>query len=221
MAAGTGWHTGVIGIVASRLAAIFSRPAIVISILDGTGIGSGRSVQGIDLHKAVSSVSRHLHDFGGHKMAIGLSIDESRILTFSQALDKELDACKQGPARVFEVDLKVSPLDITPALMDELEMLSPFGEGNPEPVFMIPSMELLSSKSYSKGQRKLVLKHTNRVFHTLKCSIDEGALKLTRFVDVAFTPVKMRSNGYQYVYLALKAISPAGQKSQQVLSDAG
>lgn len=207
--AGTSWHTGVIGIVASRIASLFSRPAIVISLLDGAGIGSGRSVAGVDLHAAVSRVSEHLNDFGGHKMAIGLSIDDSRVLSFANALDGAL-VPRDEHSRSFEVDLKISPLDITPVFLDELEMLAPFGEGNPEPVFMIPSMEVVSAKNFARGQCKLVLKHSDRVFHTLRCTLDNGGQKLSRFVDVAFTPVKMRTNGYQYLYLALKAISPAG-----------
>ncbi len=207
--AGTNWHTGVIGIVASRLTSIFSKPAIVVSILDGVGIGSGRSVTGVDLHAAVSKVSEALNDFGGHKMAVGLNINEDRILSFARALDGAL-ASREEQARSFEVDLKVSPLDITPMFLEELEMLAPFGEGNPEPVFMIPSMEVVGMKKLAKAQCKLILKHSNRVFHTLKCTIDESTEKLPRYIDVAFTPVKMRTNGNHYLYLSLKAISPAG-----------
>lgn len=213
IAAGTNWHTGVIGIVASRLAAIFSRPAIVISLQDGAGTGSGRSVPGVDLHASLAKVSDHLNDFGGHKMAVGMSIDEQRIPSFSSALNSVVGARKKG-VESFEVDLKVSPLDITPVLLEELEMLSPFGEGNPEPVFMIPSMEIVSARTYARGQCKLVLKHSNRIFHSLRFALDHSSAQLTRYVDVAFTPVRMRANGYQYLYLALKAISPAGKSDE-------
>ena len=205
--AGTDWHPGVIGIVASRLASIFSRPAIVISIIDGIGVGSGRSVEGVDLHAAVSHAGDFLNDFGGHKMAVGLNIDEAKIIPFAGALDRLLKD-SSGEKERYEVDLKISPLDITPVLLDELEMLGPFGEGNPEPVFMIPSMEVVGKKRFSKGQFKLFLKHSNRVFHTLRCSIDLDTKELPRFVDVAFTPVKMMGGGHNYLYLALKAISP-------------
>lgn len=211
---GANWHTGVIGIVASRLSAIFSRPAIVVSVLDGIGIGSGRSVSGVDLYTAVSGVSSHLNDFGGHKMAIGLNINEDRIPDFAHDLDSVL-ASPLGQVKSFEIDLKVSPFDITPTLMEELDMLAPFGEGNPEPVFLIPSMEVVATKRYARGQYKLLLKHSNRVFHTLRCTIDEASQELARYIDVAFTPVKMRMNGHQYLYLALKAISPAGQSREQ------
>lgn len=214
VAAGTSWHAGVIGIVASRLAGIFSRPAVVISLTDGVGMGSGRSVAGVDLHAALTKVSGLLNEFGGHKMAVGLNIDEHRIRSFAQNLDKVL-AVPDGPPGHLEIDLKVSPFDITPAFLEELEMLSPFGEGNPEPVFMMPSMEVVSAKKYARGQCKLLLKHSNRVFHTLKCTMDHDAQNLGRYVDVAFTPVKMRTNGYQYLYLALKAISPARHSTGQ------
>lgn len=205
--AGTGWHPGVIGIVASRLASIFSRPAIVISIQDGVGMGSGRSIPGVDLHAALSSASLFLNEFGGHKMAVGLNIDEDKILAFAAALG-EIVAIPSDQAESYEVDLKISPFDITPMLLDELEMLGPFGEGNPEPVFMIPSMEVVGKKRYSKGQFKLFLRHSDRVFHTMRCNIDLDTKELSRFVDVAFTPVKMRGGGHYYLYLALKAISP-------------
>ncbi len=210
--AGRNWHAGVIGIVASRIAAIFSRPAIVISLLHGTGIGSGRSVPRVDLYGAISQISDSLNDFGGHKMAVGLNINEDRIPSFTRELDSIL-AKTAAAESAFEVDLKVSPLDITPVLLEELDMLAPFGEGNPEPVFMIPSMEVVATKKYAKGQCKFVLKHSNRIFHTLRCNLDEETQKISRFVDVAFTPVKMRTNGYQYLYLALKAISPAVQNA--------
>ena len=204
--AGTDWHTGVIGIVASRIASpVFPARHRDLASRRRRHRGAGRSVAGIDLHAAVSQVSEYLNDFGGHKMAIGLSIDESRVLSFANALDGILGA-RDESSRSFEVDLKISPLDITPVFLDELEMLAPFGEGNPEPVFLIPSMEVVNAKKYGRGQCKLVLRHSNRVFHTLKCTIDQGAQKLSRFVDVAFTPVKMRTNGYHHLYLALKHI---------------
>lgn len=208
--AGENWHTGVIGIVASRLTSIFSKPSIVISIVDGIGVGSGRSVAGVDLHMAVSRISDDLNGFGGHKMAIGLNINESKIIPFARNLDGML-AAKEEQVKDFEVDLKVSPLDITPVFLGELDMLAPFGQGNPEPIFLIPSMEVVGVKKYAKAQCKLILKHSNRVFHTLRCTIDESSQKLTQYVDVAFTPVKMMTNGYQYLYLSLKAISPAAQ----------
>ncbi|MDT8273148.1 MAG: single-stranded-DNA-specific exonuclease RecJ, partial [Desulfomonilia bacterium] len=167
------WHIGVLGIVASRLVSLFSRPAIVLSIVNGVGIGSGRSISGIDLHASLSEVSDLLREYGGHKMAVGLSIDEENIANFSLALNEVILRESTDMASPFEVDLQISPLDLTPALMDELELLSPFGEGNPEPVFYMPGMEIVSRRKDKSGMVKLILRHSNRTFHTLRCSLDD------------------------------------------------
>ncbi|MGC9325097.1 MAG: single-stranded-DNA-specific exonuclease RecJ [Desulfomonilia bacterium] len=208
VAAQRDWHIGVLGIVASRLVSLFSRPAIVMSIVDGVGIGSGRSVSGIDLHACLAEVSHLLRDYGGHKMAVGLSIAEENIVTFSHALDHVVSQMPTYTTQRCEVDLKISPLDLTPGLLDELELLAPFGEGNPEPVFFMPRMEIVGRKRYGTGQVKLILRHSNRTFHTLKCSLDDTVSAPRMCVDVAFTPVKIRLNGHCYLYLALKALSP-------------
>ncbi len=204
---GKDWHIGVLGIVASRLVSVFSKPAIVISIMDGIGIGSGRSLEGIDLHHALSITDGLLTSFGGHKMAVGLSIPEDRITQFSQRLNEIVNSQKHKKQSTFEVDLKISPFDLTPAFLDELELLSPFGEGNPEPVFLIPSMEIVGCRIFDNRQAKLMLRHSNRVFHTLKCVVDREFCEKGRCLDVAFSPVKIRLSGHDYLYLALKALS--------------
>ena len=85
---GKDWHIGVLGIVASRLVSMFSRPSIVISTMEDIGIGSGRSIVGVDLHRALAQVSGMLSGFGGHKMAVGLSISGEKIPLFVRALDE-------------------------------------------------------------------------------------------------------------------------------------
>jgi single-stranded-DNA-specific exonuclease len=168
----------------------------VISVMDGIGIGSGRSIVGVDLHRALAHVSGLLTGFGGHKMAVGLSIPDEQIPPFIRALDEVVGSLIPEEQRRFDVDLKISPFDLTPELLDELEQLAPFGEGNPEPVFMIPSMEVVGKKYFEDGQVKL-----------LRCSIDLDFCEASRFLDVAFTPVKMRLNGHSYLYLSLKALA--------------
>jgi single-stranded-DNA-specific exonuclease len=179
----------------------------VISTVEDIGIGSGRSIVGVDLHRALAQVSGMLSGFGGHKMAVGLSISGEKIPLFVRALDEVVGSLMPEAQPRFDVDLKISPFDLTPELLEELEQMAPFGEGNPEPVFLIPSMELVGMKNYEDGQVKLILKHSNRLFHTLRCSIDREFCEASRFLDVAFSPVKMRLNGYSYLYLSLKALS--------------
>jgi len=219
VAAGTGWHAGVVGIVASRLASLFNKPSIVISITDGVGMGSGRSVEGLDLHAALIGVSCMLKGFGGHKMAVGLTIDESQILPFANAIDGVIQKKRQKQAGHFEIDFKITPYDISPDFLRELELLEPFGEGNPEPVFMIPSMEVVGTKRFSTGGVKFLLRHSDRVFHSLGCNVDFDIKDMSRYVDVAFTPVKRRFNGHSYLYLSLKAMCPVRQNHEPFLSE--
>ncbi|HOJ14298.1 MAG TPA: single-stranded-DNA-specific exonuclease RecJ [Deltaproteobacteria bacterium] len=206
---GEGWHVGVLGIVASRLAAILSRPAIVISVSGAQGTGSGRSVAGVDLHRALGSVSSLLNTFGGHRMAVGFTLDAPKIPDLASALGEALEGVEWGQDGPYEVDLKISPFDLTPAFMDELELLAPYGEGNPEPVFLIPAMEVVDARVAKDGLAKLVLRHSNRLFHTLKTPFKEDLYERGRFLDVAFTPVKVRLNGHHYLYLSLKALARA------------
>lgn len=205
--AATNWHMGVIGIVASRLSERFARPALVISIVDGVGKGSGRSVEGIDLHNALSGCAHLLRGFGGHKMAVGFSIDAEKILPFTNQLET-LVARTRPSAPPVEVDFQIAPQDLTPELIRELDMLSPFGDGNPEPVFMMPAMEIVGTKRMENKRTKLILQRAGRIFHTLGMSLNAEHTHLPRYVDIAFTPVTRRLNGHTYLYLALKALSP-------------
>lgn len=206
--AGTNWHTGVVGIVASRLAERFARPAIVISIADGIGRGSGRSVAGIDLYAVLSRAKHYLKDFGGHKMAVGLTVEAEKILPFANAIDETIAQAIHTKPEQIEVDLKITPLDLSPNLLAELEMLAPFGEGNPEPVFLLPAAEVVGKNRIDGNLVKFKFKHSGRVFNTMNCYLTEDLRDVPRFLDVAFTPVKRRINGHTYLYLALRALSP-------------
>jgi single-stranded-DNA-specific exonuclease len=206
--AGTNWHTGVVGIVASRLSERYLRPSVVISITDNIGKGSGRSVEGIDLHAAIKECSHLLLGCGGHKMAVGLTIEADRIIHFAGSLEMIVSKILPCASKI-ECDMKISPSDITPGLLKELEMLSPYGDGNPEPVFMMSSMELISTKKLEGSQVRLKLQHSGRIFHTLGYTVNGNGNSLSKKLDIAFSPVQRRINGHNYLYLALKALSPA------------
>ncbi len=206
--AGTSWHTGVVGIVASRLSERYQRPAVVISIIDNIGKGSGRSVEGVDLHAAINECSHLLLGCGGHKMAVGLTIDAEKIIHFASSLETIVSKVRPSESKI-EVDMRISPSDITPGLLKELEMLSPYGDGNPEPIFMMSGMEVLSSKKLDGSQVKFMLQHSGRVFHTLGYTVNGNGNSLSKKLDIAFSPVQRRINGHSYLYLALKALSPA------------
>ena len=133
----SGWHVGVVGIVAARLVERFHRPALVIAEEGGVAKGSGRSVEGFHLFDALSRCAHHLTKFGGHKHAAGVTLETSRIVAFSEALEAQgrqsLEASQLSPR--LRIDAELHPRDVHLDLATQLRRLAPFGAGNPEPVF--------------------------------------------------------------------------------------
>ncbi|MHB8418536.1 MAG: single-stranded-DNA-specific exonuclease RecJ [Myxococcales bacterium] len=135
--AAPGWHPGVVGIVASRVAERTGRPALLLAVEGESARGSGRSVPGFDLHAALGECSHLLARFGGHRAAAGLALPSRQIPALRQAFELHANArlaeAQVGP-RCF-VDASVSCGDLDERLALDLERLAPFGAGNPEPVF--------------------------------------------------------------------------------------
>ncbi len=159
-AAGTGWHPGVVGIVASRLKEKFNRPTVVIGIDEnGIGHGSGRSVSGIDLGAAISALARagDITKGGGHKMAAGLSVGESDIEPAMAALAAKLAA--QGAAQIGPRDLAITATigGATPELIEQIEAAGPFGAGAPAPRFAIPSARIRFAKPAGESHLRLTI----------------------------------------------------------------
>lgn len=132
-----GWHKGVLGIVASRLAETYYRPAIVISLKDGVGTASARSIEGFHLHEALTSCAQMLETFGGHRLAAGLTIRAENIERFRQAINdfaqEMIIVSDLAPS--LEIDLEMPFSQLSLDWVEKLNALEPYGEGNPEPVF--------------------------------------------------------------------------------------
>jgi len=135
MVEGEGWHPGVIGIAASRLAEQYGLPVVLVSWEGELGRGSARSIPGFDLYQALYACQDKLDKFGGHAMAAGLSLQRSQLDAFRQMLQEQ--TVQTGPETVIYLDGEISSHQITMELVRELEVLSPFGEGNPVPLFLI------------------------------------------------------------------------------------
>lgn len=150
--AGEGWHEGVIGIVASRLKEKFHRPSIVIAINGAEAKGSGRSVSGIDLGKAIIDLKALLIKGGGHKMAAGLSVQTDKIDAFRQAMNDHISAQIEKldedvlTPRLY-IDDCISPDGVNLKLMDELDRLEPYGSGHYEPKFVLSGVTVNYAKA--------------------------------------------------------------------------
>lgn len=152
-----GWHRGVLGIVAARVAEKYSRPAIVISLTDGLGSASARSIENFHLYEALSHCSEFLEEFGGHRLAAGLTIKEENIDGFKVRINAFANSIMQVqdfmPSLVVDCELPLSAAQN--GLIDELDMLEPYGEGNPVPIFcsknvVIKSQPVLRAKDTIK-----------------------------------------------------------------------
>jgi single-stranded-DNA-specific exonuclease len=153
--AGTDWHPGVVGIVASRLVERHHRPFVLIG-LDGAGRGRGsaRSIQPYDLHAGLASASAHLARFGGHRMAAGLELDESNLEPFRAALLEHARAAlrPEDLVRIEEVDAIVPGDAVCLELAEELEALRPFGMGNPPVRLLLPGARLAELRPMGEGR---------------------------------------------------------------------
>jgi single-stranded-DNA-specific exonuclease len=154
LAAGDGWHEGVVGIVASRLAERFERPAIVLSRQGDRAKGSGRSLPGVDLHAIVAAADGTLTRWGGHPGAVGLELPASSIARFRDELIRaaEGSGAAIARARVRRVDAVVGGRDLGLAAAEAMEALAPFGRGNPPVRLVVPGVELASPVRVGEGR---------------------------------------------------------------------
>jgi single-stranded-DNA-specific exonuclease len=158
-----GWHPGVIGIVAGRLAEKFNRPVVLVAFDPlGTkpGVGSARSVPGFNLVGALAECSEHLLGYGGHAAAAGLKIDESKLDDFRDEFCKRAALEMPSAAGLAElrIDAEVTFSALSTAAVEQLERLSPFGHANPRPVLCASNVTLCEPpKRIGGGGRHLSL----------------------------------------------------------------
>jgi single-stranded-DNA-specific exonuclease len=144
-----GWHKGVLGIVASRIVDKYYRPTVVISVEDGVGTGSARSIDGFHLHEALSSCSGFLENFGGHKRAAGLRLKHDNIEVFRQAINEfarqSLLQTVFVPSLEIDCEIPLNAIDLD--LMKIIHSMEPHGEANPPPVFCSRGLKVKSPPS--------------------------------------------------------------------------
>ena len=207
------WHPGVVGIVASRIADEFYRPAALISVKDGVGKGSARSIPGFDLYKGLSACSDLLMGFGGHKYAAGLSIAADQIPRLRERLSAVvLDQLGAGGfVRSITIDSPVTFDELSFDLMRDIERMAPFGQGNPEPRFGAKGLEVLSLRPVGNNKHlKLRIRQQNgqcidAIAYNKGTSIGSW-LRCGARVAAVFTPRINTWNGMRNIELDIKDI---------------
>jgi single-stranded-DNA-specific exonuclease len=212
----SGWHPGVIGIVAAKLQARYARPVVLIAIDEkGEGRGSARSNEGFDMVTALANCQEHLIKYGGHRAAAGMSIRAEAVADFKRAFELEAqrqlgDECPPGEICI---DLVAAFSQIDFSLLRAIETLEPFGQGNPEPVFCTMGVEVIpdSIRIIKEQHLRLMLRHGDTVFPAMgfdmACRYYEQPLP--RHIDVAYTPQINTWRNEQSVQLLLRDFRPA------------
>ena len=204
-----GWHKGVVGIVASRLKEIYLKPAIVISVDDELCRGSGRSVKGFELNRAVFACEEYLVQYGGHPMACGLSIKKENIAAFVEAINAY--AKEAGvPEQSLELDCKLNPAGIDTGVVHTLSRLEPYGMGNPSPLFGLYGMTLkgINEVGAQGGHLRLTFQRDSTTITAMKFSTTPAQFPY-RIGDVVDLAVKLDINVYneqEYVNYRLSDI---------------
>jgi len=204
--AGKGWHPGVIGIVASRLVERFNRPAAVISLQDGMGKGSLRSIPGIHIYQALEDCAPLLQNFGGHAQAAGLVIAEDQVPAFRERLEQAVAkrSATEDFARKLILDAEWPLHKLDRKLVDDLSRLEPHGMGNPEPVFAARGVVVVQARVVKDKHVFMVLQEGGVDLEAWAFGQAEEPPEPGDLVDVAYTPELHRHRDREYIRIRVK-----------------
>lgn len=216
---GEEWNAGVIGIVASRLVERYGRPAAVISRSGRKARGSCRSPEGFSIYDALKAVSDVFERFGGHALAAGFSLDSSRIAEFEKRIN-EYAADKEIPPAVERIDCRLLPSSISLDLVGAVDLLEPFGAGNPQPLFGLFKVKIEETASVSDGKhmRMIVSKNGSRI-GAIRFGTPEKRFpfEIGDVVDLAVNLEKNYFNGGERVSVVVREMRPSFTDEDKVL----
>lgn len=205
-----GWHHGVIGIVSSKITDMYFKPSILVCFEDDEAKGSGRSIPGFDLHEAVGHMSDYIEKYGGHEMAIGLSLKKENFQKFREKFEeyvKKEDI--SGILPIIEIDKTINLKDMNKETIQEIELLEPFGEANKRPLFVYKNLKIDSIRALSEGKHlKLTLKDENTIINAIGFNLGHYSKEYTigDKVDIAGMLELNSFNGVDLVQINIKDI---------------
>lgn len=208
---GENWHHGVIGIVSSKITEMYFKPSILLSFEeDGIGKGSGRSIPGFDLHEALMKCLDTIEKFGGHSMAIGITVKKQNFNRFKQEFEeiaKQANVSEIVP--VIQIDAKIDLSEISKEMVESLRELEPFGEGNKMPIFAFKNLKIDSIRALSEGKHlKLTLKNNNTIINAIGFNLGHLSeeYRIGDKVDVAGVLEINSFNGVDAIQINMKDI---------------
>lgn len=211
------WHIGIIGIVASKLVETYNKPSLLMT-KDANHPNiircSCRSIEGINIHTVLSQHKELFEGFGGHKMAAGLSFDETKIKfdDLKNILEKSFKEASEGldtnKIKIY-ADMELDIENITPELTETIKMLEPFGTANPSPLFVMKNLKLQSIKFMGQNNNHLKIfanKNSSNNIECIKWNTSEFDVPINSDIDILFFPRVNEFNGNTTIQLILNDV---------------
>lgn len=217
---GENWKQGVVGIVASRIKEIYGKPTIIISRIGDEAKASGRSVEGFPLCDAVFACADVLTHYGGHPMAVGLSLESKNIELFRKRINEFAYNFGKMPYDSVKIDCKINPAYISTDLVSEMSYLEPFGAGNPTPQIGLYNMTLKNIISLSNNKHlklSLTRNGTNITAMKFNTSLEEFPFVIGDVLDLAVTLSINEYNGTQSVSVIIKEAKASSDDNERQL----
>lgn len=212
--ASSGWHLGVVGIVAAKLTEKYHRPAIVLALTENPheAKGSARTVPGVSVYQALKNMEGEMIRFGGHDAAAGMTLHRDNVQNFAHLFDQSVrKEWQELPLPKIHIDAELRLDDIHTALIQGLQLLQPHGAGNPQPVFSTPQVSLTGCRLVGDNHLKMRLSQGN-------CQMDAIGFNWGHYLEtaltvdphqIAFFPEINDWNGQISIQLKIKAIMPS------------
>lgn len=211
---GDTWHSGIIGIIASKVLEKYYRPTFVISCCQETakiGKGSARSIEGYSLPDALAFADKYLIQYGGHAMAAGFQIDKNNIEAFREMIEQDgkNKLSQEQLQPIIRIDAETNISDLTFNLLEELHQLEPFGSANPNPLFATRKVNLIGTpKIIGKKKNHLKFKVVQHgvVTNVIAFNFADRLQELINYesIDIAYYPYLQEWNGQSSIDLQLK-----------------
>ena len=202
------WHHGVIGIVSSKVTEIYFKPSILICFEGEEGKGSGRSIPGFDLHDALMNCSTYIEKFGGHSMAIGITVKKENFEDFKKEFEEYTQNSHISDIMpIIKIDKAVELKQIDLNMVKDLQLLEPYGEANKMPIFLLNNLKVQAIRSLSEGKHlKLKLSQDNYIVDAIGFNMGELAHKyqIGDKIDVVGALEVNSFNGNEQIQINLK-----------------
>lgn len=207
---GKNWHHGVIGIVASKITEMYFKPSILLCEEGDIGKGSGRSIPGFDLYEALTKCQKSIDRFGGHAMAVGITVDKEK---FEEFREKFEEIAKENHIEeivpILKIDSIISLDEINKDMVESLKELEPFGEENKNPLFLFKNLKIDSIRALTEGKHlKLTVKENKNIVNAIGFNIGELAneYKIGDKVDIVGNLEINTFNGVDNIQINIKDI---------------